>query len=97
MKLKKKIRDQDHSNNYITTQEDNKLTAHNFAARLAQANLARKNGIAGLVKKIDFDDKLKNLKNKVSSNKGNHVHVENEFKKMTEISFKPFYWSKLIF
>ena len=29
----------------------NKLTAHNFAARLAQTNLARKNDIANFVKK----------------------------------------------
>ena len=34
---------------YITTQEFNKLTAKNFAARLKQADL---------VNKTDFDDKL---------------------------------------
>ena len=37
---------------YITTLEFNKLTAENFAARLAQSNL---------VTKTDFDDKLINL------------------------------------
>ena len=38
-----------------------KLTAENFTARLKQANLASKSDIANFVKKIDFDDKLKNL------------------------------------
>ena len=37
------------------------LTAQNFAARLAQANLASTNDIANFVKKADFDDKLKTL------------------------------------
>ena len=50
---------------YITTQEFNKLTSENFSARLAQGNLASKSNIANFVKKIDFDDKLKN----VTSNK----------------------------
>ena len=42
--------DHDHDK-YITTQELNKLTAENFTARLAQANLASKNDIANFVKK----------------------------------------------
>ena len=46
---------------YITTPEFNKLTAENFAARLAQANLASKSNIANFVKKADFDDKLKKI------------------------------------
>ena len=32
-----------------------------FAAKLVQANLARKNNIAAFVNKTDFDDKLKML------------------------------------
>ena len=35
------------------------LTAKHFAARLAQANVAGKNDIAALVKRTDFDDKLR--------------------------------------
>ena len=35
------------------------LTAKHFAARLAQANVAGKNDIATLVKRTDFDDKLR--------------------------------------
>ena len=75
--IEKKITDHDHDK-YITTPEFNKLTAENFAARLAQANLASKNDIAALVKKTDFDDKLKNLNKKVTSNKSKHLLIENE-------------------
>ena len=57
----KKLADHDHNNKYITTQEFNKLTAGNFAARLNQANLATKADIADFVEKTDFHDKLKNL------------------------------------
>ena len=55
----------------ITTTEFNMLTSENFAARLAQANLPRKNDISDLVKKTDFDDKLKNLINKLLEIKQN--------------------------
>ena len=39
--LEKKLTDRKHDK-YITTPEFNKLTAENFAARLAQANLIKK-------------------------------------------------------
>ena len=41
--------DYDHDR-WITTQEFNQLTSDNFAARLAQTNLASKNEIANFVK-----------------------------------------------
>ena len=47
--------DHDHDK-YITTQKFNKLTAESFTARLAQANLARKNDIVNFVKKADFNE-----------------------------------------
>ena len=50
----KKITDHKHDK-YLTTPEFNKLTAENFAARLAQANL---------VTKTDFDNKLSSLNKK---------------------------------
>ena len=70
-KIEKKITDHNHDeyDKYITTEEFNKLTSKNLDARLAQANLTRKNDIADFVKKTDFDDKLKNLNKKVTSNK----------------------------
>ena len=76
----KKILDHDHSK-YITTQEFNKLTAENFAARLAQAKLAFKADIDDFVQKTNFDEKLKNVNKKVTSNKTKHVEAENKFKK----------------
>ena len=82
--IEKKITDRN-PNKYITTQAFIKLTAENFTARLKQANLARKNDIADFVKKMDFDDKLKNLNKKYTSNKTKHVLVENE---LNEISKK---------
>ena len=42
-------------------QEFNKLTADNFATRLAQAKLTTKADIADFVKEADFDNKLKNI------------------------------------
>ena len=60
MKLKKKKNtDYGCGNKYITTKDFNKLTVENFAARLAQANLAKKSNIANFVRKTGFDDKLK--------------------------------------
>ena len=76
----KKILDHDHSK-YITTQEFNKLTAENFAARLAQAKLAFKADIDDFVQKTNFDEKLKNVNKKVTSNKTKHVEAENKLKK----------------
>ena len=70
---------------YITTPEFNKLTAENFAARLAQANLASKNDIAALVKKTSSNDKLKNSNKKVASNKIKHRGIE---KKITDLTNK---------
>ena len=80
--IEKKTTDDDHSNKYIATPEFNKLTAGNFAARLKQANLAGKSDIANLVNKTDFDEKLKYLNKKITSNRIKHVLVENEFKKV---------------
>ena len=68
--IEKKVPDHDHDE-YITTSEFNNLTAKNFTARLAQANL---------VTKIDFDDNLTSLNKKNYSNKTKHLLVENELK-----------------
>lgn len=57
MKLKKKI-DHDYEI-YITIQQLNKLTKENFTARLKEA-IATKAHIVDLMRKTDFDDKLKN-------------------------------------
>ena len=67
IEIEKKITDHSHDK-YITTAEFNKLTAKNFGARLAQANL---------VTETDFDNKLINLNEKINSNKTKHLIVEN--------------------
>ena len=70
--IEKRITDHSHDK-YITTLEFNKLTAENFAARLAQANL---------ITKTDFDAKLSSLNRKITSNKTKHLLVENQLKKL---------------
>ena len=66
----KKSTDHDHDK-YIISPEFKKLTAENFAARLAQEYFASKSDIPNFVKKI---------KQKVTSNKTTNLLVENEFK-----------------
>ena len=73
----------DHSK-YITSPEFNKLTTKHFTARLKQANLATKGHIDDFIKEIDFDEKLKKLNTKVTSNKSQHVLFEKEFKKLQD-------------
>ena len=72
----------DHNDDkYITTSEFNKLTADNFNARLAQANL---------ITKADFDPKLQSLSKSITSNKTKHLLVENELKKLKKIDLNYF-------
>ena len=79
--IKKEITEHNHDK-YITTPEFNKIMADIFAVRLKRANLGSKSGIANLVNKTDFDEKLKNLNKKVTTNKTKNVRVENELKKL---------------
>ena len=65
--LEKKITDHNHDK-YIASPEFNKITAENFVARLAQANL---------ISKTDFDGKLSS---KINSNKLKHLLVKNQLK-----------------
>ena len=51
----------------ITTQEFNKLTTKNIAARLKQANL---------VSRTDFDNKLISFHRKITSNKTKYLKVQ---------------------
>ena len=48
------------------------MTLENFAARLTQLNFTSKNDIANFINKTDFDDTLKHLNRKVTSNKAIH-------------------------
>ena len=69
--------DHDHDR-FIIAQKLNKLTSENVNTKLANANLASKNDNANFVNKTDFDDKLKKLNKKITSNKTKHVLVENK-------------------
>ena len=55
----------------VSSQEFNKLTGDNFAARLKQANLASKNGTA-------YQGKLKNCNKIITSNKTKHVLIHSK-------------------
>ena len=70
---------------YITATEYSKLTKESFAGRLKQANLSSKNDIADFVKKTDFDVKLRQINNKVTSNKLRHAGTA---KKLNDSSAK---------
>ena len=70
------ITDHYHSTKYITALAFNKLTEENFAARLKQADSATNADIDDLVERTGFDDKLKNLNKKVTSNKTKDSEAE---------------------
>ena len=63
---------------------NNVINYRQKTARLAKATLASKNNFANFVKKTGFDDKLKNLNDKVTSNKTKYVLVESELNELLE-------------
>ena len=66
-----KIKIPDHDK-YTTTQVFNELTSEYFAVRVKQADLGSKNYIADLIRKTDFDEKLRKISNNVTLNKTRH-------------------------
>ena len=68
------------------------INGKKFAARLTQAKLAIKADIDGFVEKTDFEDKLKNVNKKVTSNKTEYVEAEKKLidlrNKVAQISEK---------
>ena len=82
--------DHDHGK-YITTQEFNKLTAENFTARLAKANLRSKYDIASFVKKRDLNKNGLNelsKKVKVASTKGLTKDLTNKLSVLKILFFR---------
>ena len=61
-------------NKYITTPEFNILAADVYNARLATQT--------DLIRKPEFDFKLKGISDRVTRNKTKHLLVENELKKL---------------
>ena len=74
--IEKKISDHNHDK-YITTPEFNTMATDVFNARLAAQT--------DLIKKTEFDFKLKTISDRVTENKTKHLLVENELKKTTKI------------
>ena len=71
--IEKKIIDHNHDK-YITTPEFNTMAADVFNARLAAQT--------DLIRKPEFDFKLKGISDRVTENKTKHLLVENELKKL---------------
>ena len=74
--IEKKIIDHNHDK-YITTPEFNTLAADVFNARLAAQT--------DLIRKPEFDFKLKGISHRVTTNKTKHLLVENELKKLQNL------------
>ena len=72
-------------------------TAENFAARLAQVNLATKSDIANFVKKTDFDGKLKHLNKKVISNRTKYLPIKNKLKNLQTLDSSLFFGQSYFF
>ena len=63
----------------------NPVAAENFAARLKQANIATKADFDDFVENTDFDNKLKDLNENLTSNKTKHVGAK---QKLTDLTNK---------
>ena len=83
----KKITDHNHDK-YITTSEFNAMAASFFNVRLAAQ--------ADLIRKPEFDFKLKGISDRVSKNKTKHLLVENELKKLKTLGLS-YFWNKNYF
>ena len=71
--IENKVNDHNHGK-YITTPEFNAMAADIFKARLAAQT--------DLIRKPDFDLKLKGISDRVTKNKTKYLLVENELKKL---------------
>ena len=69
--IEKKITDHDHDK-YLNTPEFNTMTESTFNARLAAQT--------DLIRKLEFDVKLKSISDRVTLNKSKYLLVENELK-----------------
>ena len=79
--IEKKITDHNHDK-YITAPEFNTLVVDVFNARLAAQT--------DLIRKPEFDFKLKGISDRVTKNKTKHLLVENELKKLKTLGLSYF-------
>ena len=75
--IENKLNDHNHDK-YITTPEINTLVADVFNARLAAQT--------DLIRKPDFDFRLKDISDRVTKNKAKHLLVKNELKKLQKFA-----------
>ena len=79
--IKKKVTDHNHGK-FITTPDFNTMVAGVFKARLTTQT--------DLIKKQDFDFKLKDISDRVTKNRTKHLLLENELTKTKNTWFKLF-------
>ena len=77
-----KITNHDHDK-YFTIPQLYKLTEENFTQISTSKFSKQKKNCCLLVKNTDFDDKLKNLNENLTSNKSKHFLIENKLKTLT--------------
>ena len=85
--IENKVNDHNHDK-YVTTPEFNTLAADIFNARLAAQR--------DLMRKPEFDFKLKGICDRVTKNKTKHLIVENELKKIKTFGLR-YFWGKNYF
>lgn len=60
------------------------MTAYNFKARLTHEKVATKGGIADLLKKTDFYEKIKSLSKTITWNKVKHMEAQKKLNVLTK-------------
>ena len=85
--IENKVNDHNHDK-YITTPEFNILAADAFNARLATQT--------DLIRKPEFDFKLRGISDRVTRNKTKHLLVENDLKKLKRLGLS-YFWGKHYF
>ena len=79
--IENKVNNHNHDK-YITTPEFNTLAADVFKARLAAQT--------DLIRKPDFDSKLKGISDRVTKNKAKHLLIENKLKRLQKFDAADF-------
>ena len=73
---------------YITTQEFNKITSEDFAARLKQVNL---------VNKADFDNKLTSFNKRITSNYTKYLEFQKSLNSLITKDYNFFFLGRIYF
>ena len=85
--IENNVKDHNHDE-CITTPEFNTMATDTFKARLAAQT--------DLIRKLNFDFRLKKVSDRVTKNNTNHLFVENELKKLKTLD-SSYFWGKNYF